>query len=301
MISGSDDGTLRLWDFSRSNRLSRVQFEHETRVSCLALDAVSNRAITGSDDRTLRIWNIKTGTSHTLDEHADRITCLALDPIRDFVFSGDFGGTLRVSDLRRDISRTILNRADRRLTCLALDPMGSRLLIGSTERPWFGGFSDLVHRLRRMRLWYFGRRVYGVAWGSSDEGPSEIIRVTPNVHGGNSVLTSEEEMLPDALAGYADLVTCVALWPDGLRVASGLRDSTLRIWDLAVGNNGASAPREIVRLSNDSAVTFTAIAASDDLVVAGDSLGRLHFLRVEGLHQFNDGSEPFEGEPPVVA
>ena len=37
------------------------------------------------------------------------------------------------------------------------------------------------------------------------------------------------------LEGHSDGVMCVAVFPDGRRVLSGSRDSTLKVWDVATG------------------------------------------------------------------
>src|SRR5260370_38907156 len=37
------------------------------------------------------------------------------------------------------------------------------------------------------------------------------------------------------LAGHADLVTAVAVTPDGIQVVSGSRDLTIKVWDMASG------------------------------------------------------------------
>jgi len=59
--------------------------------------------------------------------------------------------------------------------------------------------------------------------------------------------------------------------PDG-RLASGSYDNTIRLWDVAV-------QREISRLEVDAPVHCLAVLPSNHLV-AGDELGRLHWLEI---------------------
>jgi WD40 repeat protein len=61
------------------------------------------------------------------------------------------------------------------------------------------------------------------------------------------------------------------LLPDG-RLVSGSRDKTIRLWDV-------TALREIVRLEVDTFVECL-VAPTECHLVAGDSLGRLHWLDV---------------------
>jgi WD40 repeat protein len=59
----------------------------------------------------------------------------------------------------------------------------------------------------------------------------------------------------------------------GRRILSGGEDGTLRLWDLSGG-------AELARLDTDSSITVLAKAGCDHLILAGDALGRLHWLNV---------------------
>ena len=80
----------------------------------------------------------------------------------------------------------------------------------------------------------------------------------------------------------------MALTPDGRRAVSGSVDNALRVWDLRDG-------KELVTLTVDGNVTACACAVAQDnrTIVAGDSFGRVHFLRfVEA-----DPTKPVIGDP----
>src|SRR5262249_19575491 len=51
---------------------------------------------------------------------------------------------------------------------------------------------------------------------------------------------AEEAKPRSALQGHTDMVQCVAFSPDGKILASGSRDRTIKLWDVASGKNTAT-------------------------------------------------------------
>jgi WD40 repeat protein len=86
-------------------------------------------------------------------------------------------------------------------------------------------------------------------------------------------LDTGEELL--TLNGHSDCVSAVALSPDDTKVISGSWDNTLKVWHLEKGEVIAS-------FTGDSQLICCAFAPDGMTIVAGDALGRMHFLRLEG-------------------
>jgi len=78
------------------------------------------------------------------------------------------------------------------------------------------------------------------------------------------------------LTGHRHWVTAVALTSDGTKAVSGSVDNTLKILDLATG-------KEIMTFTGDSVFTCCAVSPDGKTIVAGDSGGVVHFLRMEGV------------------
>jgi WD40 repeat protein len=76
------------------------------------------------------------------------------------------------------------------------------------------------------------------------------------------------------LQGHTEWVTAVALSPDGRYALSGSDDHTLKLWDLMTGTISAE-------FSVDCPISAIALSASKWTIVAGDKLGRVHFLNLE--------------------
>jgi WD40 repeat protein len=78
------------------------------------------------------------------------------------------------------------------------------------------------------------------------------------------------------LRGHEGGVWAVAVTGDGRYAVSGSDDQTLKVWDLSSGQVVAS-------FCGDSAIHCCAIAPDKRTIIAGDALGRVHFLRLENV------------------
>jgi WD40 repeat protein len=55
-----------------------------------------------------------------------------------------------------------------------------------------------------------------------------------------SPLSAQEPKLRDTLKGHTDLVRSVAYSPDGMTLASGSQDKTIKLWDVKAGKQQAT-------------------------------------------------------------
>jgi WD40 repeat protein len=72
------------------------------------------------------------------------------------------------------------------------------------------------------------------------------------------------------LEGHSDSVNGVALSGDGRRAVSASRDHTLKVWDVDSG--------KVLTSFNCDAAARCASFSDPSMIVAGDGLGRMHFL-----------------------
>jgi hypothetical protein len=100
------------------------------------------------------------------------------------------------------------------------------------------------------------------------EGDEPWIRpLTPN-------LTPPGGPLLRTLKGHSDWVNAVAVTPDGRKAVSSSDDQTLKVCDLERGE-------VIAAFTGDSPIICCAIGPDGVTIVAGESSGRVHFLRLE--------------------
>jgi F-box/WD-40 domain protein MET30 len=92
MLTGSLDGTIRLWHVPSGRCVHRF-FGHVEGIWSLAADSL--RLVSGAEDKTIKIWDPRTGKhERTLTGHTGPVTCVGLSDER--VVSGSEDGTVRV-------------------------------------------------------------------------------------------------------------------------------------------------------------------------------------------------------------
>jgi WD40 repeat protein len=82
---------------------------------------------------------------------------------------------------------------------------------------------------------------------------------------------SEKGRGKTTLKGHDAFVTAVATAPDGKYAVSGSDDNTLKVWDLEQGVI-------VSNFTGDSSFQTCYISQDGESIVAGDSLGKMHFF-----------------------
>jgi WD40 repeat protein len=260
LASGSYDHTIRLWDVTTGAETARLEGHTSwVRVLCLLPDG---RLASSANDHTIRLWDVTTGVQTACVEgHTDDIYALCL--LADGrLASGSADRTIRLWDVKTgaETARLVGHTSMVHALCLLAD---GRLASGSrdytirlwdvttgTETARFEGHSSWISALC---LLSDGR----LASGSRDN----MIRLW-------DVTTGVETA---RLEGHTSWISSLCLLPGG-RLASSSYDNTIRLWDIG-------QQREIARLEADSSVHCLAALPGGHLV-AGDRLGRLHYLEI---------------------
>jgi WD40 repeat protein len=311
VISGSDDKTLKVCALTTSNA-ARASSEHSNEVGAVAMTPDGSHVVSGSDDGTLKVWGLFTRRMRVLAEHAGSIRAVAVTPNGRFVISGSLGMRLTVRELStgREIRARdgASDEGSSAFSAVALMPDSLRAVVStgkqlnvcdlSTGRVTaLGRHSSLI---RAVAVTPDGQHAIAgsddgalVMWDlstgreacvlSGHSGKVFAVAVAPN--GLHAVSGSEDATLKvwelstglaaRTLAGHAGAARAVAVMPCGRYVASASDDRTLRIWDLGTGALCAT-------FHGDNPFRSLAVATGYT-VVTGDTNGRLHFLRLEGL------------------
>ena len=251
LVTGSYDGTARLWDLETGEEL-RAFTGHTGGVSSVALTG-DGRLVTGSDDRTARLWDLDTGEEiRAFTGHADWVSSVALTGDGRLV-TGSGDGTARLWDLKTGEELRAFTGHMGPVNSVAATGDG-RLVTGSrdgTARLWdletgeelraFTGHTDWVNSVA---VTADGRLVTG-----SRDGTARLWD-----------LETGEELR--AFTGHKDWVNSVAVTADG-RLVTGSYDGTARLWDLETGE-------ELRAFGHTDGVSSVA-ATGDGRLVTGSS------------------------------
>ncbi len=199
IISGSDDGTLKVWDAQTGNQL--MALDH-TYLETNGFESDDVNSITYSPDGShiaslagwngfssstvIIIWNAQTGQKlMTLKSDHPYYNQLAYSPDGTTLFSsrGDLWSTQTGKKL------TTFGEYNLAINHLAISPDGTKIISGS-ERD-----------INALQLW--------------------------NAQTLNKLMTLE---------GHTDYVTATTFSSDGKQIASGSADKTVKVWDIQTGN-----------------------------------------------------------------
>jgi WD40 repeat protein len=260
VVSGSDDGTVRVLDGS-SGECVRELRGHTRRVNSVALSADGGLVVSGSFDGTVLVWDGSSGEClRELRGHKDIVRSVALSADGGRMVSGSYDGTMRVWDVSSGECLRELRGHTRGAKSVALSADGGRVVSGSddgTVRVWDVSSGECLRELHSN-----ARTANSVAL-SADGG----LVVSGSSDGTVRVWDGSSGEWLRALRGHTRGVNSVALSADGGRVVSGSGDGTVRVWD---GSSGECL-REL--RGNAHEVNSVALSADGGLVVSGSGDG----------------------------
>ncbi len=202
LVSGGEDGTVRIWDVATGREIHKLS-RHSGRVWCVAFSPDGKRVASGGErDGKVILWDPATG-------QAVRTLSVAHQSVRSLAFSPD-GNHLATGSGS--------------LSCAAA-PSGKEDI-----QTW-----DLKTGVL-LRAWPSGqRRVVSMAYSPDREGKLLVTGGDDTTIKIWNAVTGKEE---SCLRGHTGIILGVAFNPDGRSLASASMDGTVRVWDAHSGQAG---------------------------------------------------------------
>jgi WD40 repeat protein len=266
LLSGSADGSVRLWDAETGKELRRIDAHQGGVISAAFL--TKDQAASGGADSTIRVWNLPTGKElKSVTVTLKDVSSMAFSANGRWVIVGNRSGWVQIWDLDKKVLVRRLTGHTARINslCWSLDERFALSCSGGE------GQSD-----RTIRLWDLasGKEIRRIAGQASDVHQVDlspdnlralavtddgIIRVW-DLNTGQQKLQTPEMGQP----GY-----CVVLSPDTRFILSSGGSKAIHLWDAETGKelrrlDGHLGPVRCLSFSPDG---YRAVSGSDDKTV----------------------------------
>ncbi len=246
MVTGSEDGTAKVWAAGTSRELFTLK-GHKNHVLSVAFSPDGRRILTaggpwsqGKQPGQVKVWNAETGEELLdLKGHSYCVWSAAFSPDGQRIVSGagDWAagpGEAKVWNAVTGEELLEFKGHTAGLRTVEFSPDGQRILSGGedeTARVW-----DPMTGKEILSLLPRGGRVNSARF--SPDGQHIITGCSDRTVKVWNVTTGQELL---ALKGHTELVNSVAFSPSGQRIITGSQDKTVKVWDTVTG-------REIITL-----------------------------------------------------
>lgn len=231
LISGSRDGTVRIWDLQNEGSCQILK-GHTEGVKALALTRDGTRVVSASWDATLKVWDVESGSlAHTLRGHKECVLALGLVRSTGHMLSSGPDGTIRLWDVEKGGEIWQRDNFSQSVFDLAVTPDERFVLCV--------GYDELIEVIDLL----------------SGKLARRLLGHTPNTAGNAILVTADGRFALSAshdhtvkiwdlatgelqrALGHNSGVESLAMIPGERLVLSGTYDGTLTIWDLHTGES----------------------------------------------------------------
>jgi len=264
LVSGSWDGTVRIWDTRTGEELASLSCGGDRFVTCVAVNSTGTSIAASTESGALLIWNLKDLQRPPLRlPEYPAVSSIAFSSDGRLISAAANDNTVHLWVVETGQQIVVLSGPTRRVLAVVLSPDGKTMAASSTDttlRLWYNIIDQApeMHVLARNELFHsvcFSPDGAKLAAGLN----SGTIRLW-------DVMTRSNI---ETLHGHSRAVHSVQFSPDGRSLVSASSDSTARLWDLHQDAGNVSS----VVLRGHSELAASAAFSPDGLFVASASSG----------------------------
>ncbi|KAG2326174.1 hypothetical protein Bca52824_008902 [Brassica carinata] len=141
IISGSDDGTAKLWDMRQRGAIQT--FPDKYQITAVSFSDAADKIFTGGVDNDVKVWDLRKGeATMTLEGHQDTITGMSLSPDGSYLLTNGMDNRLCVWDMRPyapqnrcvKVFEGHQHNFEKNLLKCSWSPDGTKVTAGSADR-----------------------------------------------------------------------------------------------------------------------------------------------------------------------
>lgn len=233
VASGSEDNTIKLWDFTTGKELKT--FTDTDKIYSVSFSADGKYIVSGGRAGA-KLWNIQSGAVTKLSEVETQIAELSSDGKYAIATASYEGKIMLIPTTPGEKKKFFVGHAGY-LWCAKFSPDGKYFASGCDDKT--------------IRLWNISTGL-AVKTFRGHTGDVRSIAFSPNgkyIASGGTTGDNTVKIWDIAtgkalktLKGHENAVESVCFSPDGKYVISGSYDGTIRFWDVATGNNLKTYP-----------------------------------------------------------
>jgi len=237
-LSGSWDGTLRLWEIG-TGKCSRRFVGHTKDVLSVAFSADNRQIVSGSRDKTIKLWNTLGECKFTIGEnpqdgdgHSEWVSCVRFSPApqQPVIVSAGWDNMVKVWALKYCKLKTTLIGHEGYLNTVTVSPDGSLCASGGKDgtailwdltegKPLYSlEQGDIIHSL------VFSPNRYWLCAATS-----QSIKIW-DLESKNMVDELKIEFAPVGKNAQMPYCTCLAWSADGSDLFAGYTDNKIRVY-----------------------------------------------------------------------
>lgn len=227
IATAGDEFRIRLWDLE-ARKVEKFE-GHSDRVHSLDFDDHGDRLLSGSRDGTVRIWDLDSKSPITVfDGHQECVHNAVFDRSGSYVASRSHHDCRLWNASSLDEVFLQKQRMGPEDYSLAFDPKDGRLAVGSSIEGFGRGFVNLVDQTTGKVAMTLEQ--HNAPIRDFDFKPDGTRAVSASVDAIKvwDIQRGEEVA---SLDGIESDVFCVKFSPDGTKIAAGLADGSILIWD----------------------------------------------------------------------
>ena len=232
IITGHEDGTLRLWNRQDAkiqklfiSNIGTPFMEDNAAVTSVVFSSDGRYIVSGGQDKQIRVWNRAGKLSKRFLGHELGVKSLAFSPDDQLIVSASRDGTVRLWDLQGKPVGQPFRGHESEVTAVAFSPNGKYIISGSYDKT--------------IRLWNYE----GVPIGQPIRGHDREVTSVAFSRNGKTIISGSydksirlwdtwgesNEQLPQEIKHG---LTTIAFSPDERRIITGSYDGKLQLWNL---------------------------------------------------------------------